>query len=158
MIAGQNKLSTTGYKSLVFGINMMKLNIIIMTAFKKFEDMEVWKKSMNLTRLIYQTTNQPSFSKDYNLVNQIRRSAISISSNIAEGVERDGNKEFINFLYIAKGSCGELRCQLYIATDQQYLKAESFQEMYNLATEISFSLNKLIKYLQESDYKGIKYK
>jgi len=120
--------------------------------------MEVWKKSMYLTRLIYQITNQSSFAKDYNLVNQIRRSAISISSNIAEGVERDGNKELINFLYFAKGSCGELRCQLYIAKDQQYLQADSFQEMYNLATEISVSLNKLIKYLQDSDYKGIKYK
>ena len=129
-----------------------------MSAFKKFEDMEVWKKSMNLTRLIYQTTNQPSFLKDYNLVNQIRKSAVSIASNIAEGVERDGNKELIHFLYIAKGSCGELRCQLYIAKDQQYLQADSFQEMYNLATEISVSLNKLIKYLQGSDYKGIKYK
>lgn len=129
-----------------------------MAAFKKFEDMEVWKKPMILTRMIYQITNQPSFSKDYYLVNQIRRSAISIPSNIAEGMERDGNKELINFLYIAKGSCGELRCQLYIAKDQQYLQAESFQEMYNLATEISYSLNKLIKYLQESDFKGIKYK
>jgi len=130
----------------------------MMSTFNKFEDMEVWKKSMNLTRLIYQNTNQPGFVKDYNLVNQIRRSAISIASNIAEGVERDGNKELINFLYIAKGSCGELRCQLYIAKDQQYLKADSFQEMYNLATEISVSLNKLIKYLQTSDYKGKKYK
>jgi four helix bundle protein len=120
--------------------------------------MEVGKKSMNLTRLIYQTTNQPSFLKDYNLVSQIRKSAVSIASNIAEGFERDGNKEFINFLYIAKGSCGELRCQLYIAKDQHYLQADSFQEMYNLATEISVSLNKLIKYLQESDYKGNKYK
>jgi four helix bundle protein len=129
-----------------------------MSTFKKFEDMEVWKKSMNLTRFIYQTTNQPSFSKDYNLVNQIRKSAVSIASNIAEGVERDGNKELINFLYIAKGSCGELRCQLYIALDQHYLQRDRFEEIYNLATEISVSLNKLIKYLQESDYKGIKYK
>ena len=130
----------------------------IMSTFKKFEDMEVWKKSMNLTQLIYQNTNQPGFVKDYNLVNQIRRSAISIASNIAEGFERDGNKELINFLFIAKGSCGELRCQLYIAKDQQYLQADSFQEMYNLATEISVSLSRLIKYLQASDYKGIKYK
>jgi four helix bundle protein len=129
-----------------------------MAAFKRFEDMEVWKKSMILSRLIYQTTNQPSFLKDYNLVSQIRKSAVSIASNIAEGVERDGNKELINFLYIAKGSCGELRCQLYIAMDQQYLQSDSFQEMYNLATEISVSLNKLIKYLQESNYKGRKYK
>jgi four helix bundle protein len=129
-----------------------------MGTFKKFEDMEVWKKSMVLTSGIYKITNQPVFSRDFYLVNQLRKSSVSIASNIAEGFERDGNKEFINFLYIAKGSCGELRCQLYIAKDQQYLQAESFQEMYNLATEISVSLNKLIKYLQESDYKGIKYK
>jgi four helix bundle protein len=129
-----------------------------MGTFKKFEDMEVWKKSMVLTSGIYKITNQPVFSRDFYLVNQLRKSSVSIASNIAEGFERDGNKEFINFLYIAKGSCGELRCQLYIAKDQQYLQAESFQEMYNLATEISVSLNKLIKYLQETDYKGIKYK
>jgi four helix bundle protein len=72
---------------------MIKPNFIIMAAFKKFEDMEVWKKAMHLTRLIYQNTNKPAFVKDYNLVNQIRKSAISIASNIAEGVERDGNKE-----------------------------------------------------------------
>jgi four helix bundle protein len=129
-----------------------------MGTFKKCEDMEVWKKSMVLTNGIYKITNQPVFSRDYYLVNQLRKSSVSIASNIAEGFERDGNKEFINFLYIAKGSCGELRCQLYIAKDQQYLQADSFQEMYNLATEISVSLNKLIKYLQETDYKGIKYK
>jgi four helix bundle protein len=129
-----------------------------MGTFKKFEDMEVWKKSMVLTIGIYKITNQPVFSRDFYLVNQLRKSSVSVASNIAEGFERDGNKEFINFLYIAKGSCGELRCQLYIAKDQQYLQAESFQEMYNLATEISVSLNKLIKYLQETDYKGIKYK
>ncbi len=129
-----------------------------MSTFKKFEDMEVWKKSMILTRLIYQNTNQPAFVKDYNLVNQIRRSAISIASNIAEGVERDGNKELINFLYIAKGSCGELRCQLYIAADQKYINKVHFKELYNLATEISRSLIKLIKYLQESEFKGNKYK
>lgn len=129
-----------------------------MSTFNKFEDMEVWKKSMDLIRLIYQNTNKPIFRKDYHLVNQIRRSAISIASNIAEGLERDGNKELVNFLYIAKGSCGELRCQLYIAKDQQYLQHDSFQEMYNLAIEISYSMNKLIKYLKESDYKGKKYK
>jgi four helix bundle protein len=129
-----------------------------MSTFKRFEDMEVWKKAMLLTRNIYSTTNRPAFSKDYYLVKQIRKSAISIASNIAEGIERDGNRELINFLYIAKGSCGELRCQLYIALDQNYLEQDHFKELYNLATEISRSLIKLIKYLQESDYKGNKYK
>ena len=108
--------------------------------------------------MVYQITNCPSFSKDFALTNQIRRSGISIASNIAEGFERDGNKEFINFLYIAKGSCGELRCQLYIALNLNYLEQIRFEELYNLATEISKSLGKLIHYLQSSNFKGIKYK
>ncbi len=75
-----------------------------MATFKKFEEMELWQKSMDLTIQIYHETNRAIFSKDYELTKQIRRSSISIHSNIAEGFERDGNKEFINFLYIAKGS------------------------------------------------------
>lgn len=113
---------------------------------------------MKLISMLYQISNNPPFSKDYALVNQIRRSAISIASNIAEGFERDGNKEFINFLYIAKGSCGELRCQLYIALDLTYLEKARFEELFNLATEISKAIGKLIHYLQNSDLKGIKHK
>ena len=120
--------------------------------------METWKRTINLIKLIYSSTNQPEFYKDYYLINQLRKSSVSIASNIAEGFERDGNKEFVNFLYIAKGSCGELRCQLHIAYDQKYLNQEQFREMYNMALQISYSLNKLIKYLKESDIKGIKYK
>ena len=120
--------------------------------------MEVWKKAMKLTSDIYKTTNLPPFSKDYLLVNQIRKSAVSIVSNIAEGAERDGNREFINFLFIAKGSCGELICQLQISFNLGNISPESFEELYNLATEISKSLGKLIKYLQGSDFKGKKYK
>ena len=129
-----------------------------MSTFYRFEDIEAWKKSMSLISMVYQITNCPSFSKDFALTNQIRRSGISIASNIAEGFERDGNKEFINFLYIAKGSCGELRCQLYIALNLNYLEQIRFEELYNLATEISKSLGKLIHYLQSSNFKGIKYK
>ena len=129
-----------------------------MGTFKSFEEMEVWRKAMDLMFNIYQETNLNPFSKDYALVNQIRRASISIPSNIAEGIERDGNRELINFLYIAKGSCGELRCQLHIALRLNYLRSDRFQELYNLAAEISRSLNKLIKYLQESELKGKKYK
>jgi len=129
-----------------------------MSTFKRFEDMEVWKKAMILTKDIYKSTNQPAFSKDYNLTNQIRKSAVSVASNIAEGAERDGNKEFINFLYIAKGSCGELSCQLQIALNLGYLEQENYKELSNLATEISRSLGRLIKYLRNSDFKGKKYK
>jgi len=129
-----------------------------MSTFHRFEDIEAWKKSMGLISMIYQITNDSSFSKDFGLTNQIRRSGISIASNIAEGFERDGNKEFINFLYIAKGSCGELRCQLQIAFNLGYLETNRFEELHNLATEISRSLGKLINYLQNSDFKGKKYK
>lgn len=134
------------------------IKYIIMSSFRSFEDMEVWQKARKLIVTVYQVTNQAGFSKDYYLVNQIRKSAVSIISNIAEGVERDGNKELINFLYIAKGSCGELRCQLYIALDQNYLGTDQFDKLYNSAIEISRALNKLIKYLKDSEFKGKKYK
>ncbi len=113
---------------------------------------------MQLITEVYQATRNASFSKDFSLVNQIRRSGISIASNIAEGFERDGNKELINFLYIAKGSCGELRCQLQIAKNLGYLDPDRFEELYNLANYISKSLGGFIKYLQNSDLKGKKYK
>jgi four helix bundle protein len=129
-----------------------------MASVKKFEDLDVWKKSRNLVNLIYLVTKKQEFSKDWMLINHLRKTAISIISNIAEGFERDGNKEFINFLSIAKGSCGELRCQLIVAYDQNYIEEDQFKELSNLAEEISKSLKGLILYLQNSDYKGIKYK
>jgi len=120
--------------------------------------MDVWKKSRLILKLIYLMTNKSEFSKDWQLANHLRKTGISIISNISEGFERDGNKEFINFLSIAKGSCGELRCQLYIALDQNYINENQFAEISNLATEISKSLKGLILYLQNSDLKGIKNK
>jgi len=88
---------------------------------KNFEDLDVWKLARELTIKIYSETKHGPFSKDFGLRDQIKRSAVSVMSNIAEGFERGGNKEFHNFLSIAKGSCGEVRCQLYIAVDQNYL-------------------------------------
>lgn len=108
--------------------------------------MEVWKKAMDLVELIYKTTRQPSFSKDYVLIDQIRRASVPVASNIAEGMERDGNKELIHFLYISKGSAGELICQLDIAYRLQYLNKEQFTEMHDLAAEINKSLRGFIKY------------
>lgn len=84
-----------------------------------FEDLNVYKRARELTNRIYEVTKQNSFSKDYRLVDQIRRASISIMSNVAEGFERGTNKEFIQFLYISKGSSGEIRAQLTIAFDQQ---------------------------------------
>src|SRR5262250_957362 len=88
---------------------------------KYFEDLEVWKEARRMTREIYRLTQDGKFAKDFGLREQIRRAAVSVMSNIAEGFERGGNQEFIQFLYIAKGSCGEVRSQVYIAYDQGYL-------------------------------------
>jgi four helix bundle protein len=129
-----------------------------MATVNKFEDLDVWKKSRVLIKLVYTLTNNPTFNKDNMLIHHIRKTSVSIISNIAEGFERDGNKEFVNFLFIAKGSCGELRSQLYVAFDQNYINESQFLEMSNLAVEISKSLKGLISYLQNSDFKGIKYK
>ena len=80
-----------------------------------FEELEIWKEARRLIREIYRITKTSKFSRDFGLAEQIRRAAISIMSNIAEGFERGGNQEFMQFLYIAKGSCGEVRSQVYIA-------------------------------------------
>src|SRR5215208_2039329 len=88
---------------------------------KNFEDLEIWKIARVLTRAIYQLTRNVKFAKDFALRDQIRRAAISVMSNVAEGFERGGNQEFIQFLYVAKASCGEVRSQLYVALDQSYV-------------------------------------
>lgn len=87
-------------------------------AVKQFEDLEVWKEARRLTQIIYRLTKGEKFSKDFALRDQIQRAAVSIMSNIAEGFERGGNQEFIQFLYVAKASCGEVRSQIYVAFDK----------------------------------------
>ena len=82
---------------------------------KSFEDLEIWQIAKGLAVKIYSLSRAPRFSKDFSLRDQMRRAAVSIMSNIAEGFERGGNQEFVQFLYIAKGSCGEVRSQLYVA-------------------------------------------
>ncbi len=95
-----------------------------MPTIERFEDLEVWKLAFENANIIYDLTSKGSFSKDYPLRDQVRRCAISVFSNIAEGFERDGNKEFINFLSIAKGSCGEARSQLLFAHRRNYISDE----------------------------------
>ena len=92
-----------------------------MARIEKFEDMVSWQKARQLTRLIYRVTKTGQFAKDFGLRDQIRRAAVSILSNIAEGFERGGDKEFRQFLSQAKGSCAEVRAQLYIALDEGYV-------------------------------------
>ena len=121
-----------------------------MTTFKAFEDIEAWQKARNLTREIYVVSNLGSFSKDYGFRDQIRRAGVSIMSNIAEGFERGGTREFIQFLSMAKGSSGEVRSQLYVAVDQGYIDKDTFEQLFKLATETSRMIGGLMNYLRKS--------
>jgi four helix bundle protein len=128
-----------------------------MASVRKFEDLEAWKQSREISRLIYSVSSNGAFAKDFALTNQIRRAAISIVSNIAEGFERNGDKEFIQFLTVAKGSCGEVRAQLYVAFDQGYVDEESFLNIQSKLEETSRMISGLIKYLKQSELKGSKF-
>jgi len=129
-----------------------------MATFQRFEDIIVWQKSRILSRDIYRVTKQGPFSKDFGLRNQICNASSSVMSNIAEGFERSGNGEFGQFLSIAKGSIGEVKSQLYIAFDQEYLDKETFERLFSAATEISKMINGLMGHIRDSSMKGIKYK
>lgn len=109
-----------------------------------FEDIVSWQKAKELSLRVYRNFKS---SKDYPFRDQIQRAAISVMNNIAEGFERSGNKEFKYFLFVAKGSCGELRSMLYVACELGYIPKKEFDEMYNSALEISRLISGLIKTL-----------
>lgn len=116
---------------------------------EKFEDISVWEKSRDLTAEIYKVTNENNnFSGDFDLKSQIRRSAISIMSNIAEGFGRRSDKAFSNFLNISHGSAAEVQSQLYVALDLKYVENEKFKRLYGLSDEISRMIKSLEKYLK----------
>ena len=104
---------------------------------EKFEDLIAWQKARELTKNIYRVTKHGDFFKDFGLRDQIRRSSVSIMSNLAEGFERGGRSEFHQFLVYAKGSCAELRSQLYVALDVEYIDGMTFQKLHDLAGETS---------------------
>ncbi len=128
-----------------------------MAKIKNFEDIKSWKKARMLTKQIYEVTSVGSFKRDFGLRDQIRRASVSILSNIAEGFERGGDQEFIQFLAVAKGSCGEVRAQLYVALDQCYFSLESFETLSKMAADVSQLLSGLMKYLKDSELRGSKY-
>jgi four helix bundle protein len=123
-----------------------------------FEELDVWQEARSITNKIYQITRSSAFSKDYGLTDQIRRAAVSIMSNIAEGFERGGNQEFLQFLYIAKGSCGEVRAQLYVALDQGYINGKDFNELFTSAKRLSIMISNLITHIRKSGLKGEKFR
>lgn len=120
-----------------------------MGKFNSFEEINSWQKARIFNKRIYIITDNSSFKKDFDLVRQIRRASISISSNIAEGFERNTDKEFIYFLFVAKASAGEVRSQLYLAYDLEYINKIEFEELLESVTEISKLLSGFIKYLSK---------
>ena len=124
---------------------------------KNFEDLEIWKDARALTRGIYQTTRDSGFSKDFVLRDQIRRAAVSVMSNVAEGFERGGNQEFVQFLYVAKASCGEVRSQLYVAADQSYIAQKDCEDLTKSFKRLSVMISNLIDYLKRSGMRGAKF-
>jgi four helix bundle protein len=114
-----------------------------MGGIERFEDLIAWQKSRELTKLVYSVSGNGSFAKDWGLRDQIRRASVSVMSNVAEGFDRAGRPEFRQFLVIAKGSCAEVRAQLYVALDVGYLSKKQFEEIFALAEETGRVINGL---------------
>lgn len=118
-----------------------------MANIERFEDIEAWKKARLLVKLVYKETGKGAFAKDFGLRDQIRRAAVSVMSNIAEGFERNSDKEFRQFLYISKGSADEVRSLLYVAMDLNYINKTVCKSLMELVIVVSQKLSGFIKYL-----------
>ena len=116
----------------------------------RFEDLDAWKVARELANLIYVLGRESGFSRDYGFKDQIQRAAVSVMNNIAEGFERGSNKDFAKFLFIARGSVGEVRSMLYLALDQKYITEEQFKEAYPLCVRGSQLCWGLIKHLKKN--------
>ena len=129
-----------------------------MNKIERFEDIIAWQKARVLTKEIYASTRVGLFQKDYGLKDQIQRASVSTMSNIAEGFERGGDREFIQFLSNSKGSCGEIKSHLYVAVDQGYIATAGFDGLYAKADEVSRLVGGFMAYLQQSQMGGHKFK
>ena len=129
-----------------------------MAVVRDFEELAIFQEARELSKKIYPITQRGEFKYDTRFVQQIRAAVGSIMDNIAEGFERTGNKEFLNFLYIAKGSCGEVRSQLIRANDLGYMTKEEYDELYTECRKLSAGIMNFIKEIRTSEYAGAKYK
>jgi len=121
---------------------------------ERFEDIESWKEARNLVKTVYRITEGREFSKDCYLKDQIRRAAVSVMSNIAEGFDRGTDKEFVQFLVIARASASEVKSQLYVALDCQYIDQDKFDEIYQQSTKVISLIDGFIRYLRGSPKSG----
>lgn len=122
-----------------------------------FEDLEIWVAARKLANKVYDIIEQGRIKKDLSLSGQLKRAVISPMSNIAEGFLRGGNKEFIQYLFMARGSAGEAKSQLYFARDRKYINKEQFDDCDAVIGELLNKIDSLIKYLKNTDKKGIKH-
>lgn len=123
----------------------------------KFEDLKIFQDARQLSKKVYEVTRVEDWRRDSRFVQQIHASAGSVMDNIAEGYERDGNKEFVNFLYIAKGSCGEVRSQIIRASDVGFITDEKAKELYNDCIALSRAIANFIKSIKSSGISGTKF-
>ena len=129
-----------------------------MSTIKRFEEIVAWQEARKLAKMVYAVTREGAFAKDYGLRDQIQRAAVSVGSNIAEGFERSGNKEFAKFLWIAKGSSGEVISQLYTALDIGYISDAQLEELATQARHCSYLIYKLVTAVKSSSVTGDRYK
>jgi four helix bundle protein len=128
-----------------------------MATVRRFEELECWQSGRKLKQTIYGFTRRRPFASDFALVSQIRRAAQSVTSNIAEGFERGGNRELIQFLSQSKGSAGEIKDQLYTALDECYVSQKEFALAYDLAEQTTRLIGGFMSYLRRSDKVGPKF-
>jgi four helix bundle protein len=125
---------------------------------ERFEDLEIWKDGRELCKYLFSLTSRDPFNKDYKLRDQIMASSGSVMDNTTEGFEREGSKEFVQFLSMAKGSCGECRSQSYRAFDFQYINQSELNRLIEKTTSLSKKISSLMSYLKKTDLRGTKFK
>lgn len=121
-----------------------------MSKIHRFEDIEAWQLARELTVEVYRLTLKEDFNRDYGMKDQIRRASVSIMNNIAEGFERGSNKDFAKFLFISRGSAGEVRSLLYVARDLGYISEQEFEKNRTLCCRIGGALWGLIQHLKKT--------
>ncbi|MDX2049425.1 MAG: four helix bundle protein [Chitinophagaceae bacterium] len=129
-----------------------------MATITRFEDLEIWQEARRLSLLMFELTKNEFFARDFKFRDQVRSSAGSVMDNIAEGFERSGRNEFVQFLSISKGSAGEIRSQLYRATDQKYIAADEANELIDKYKNLASQISGFIGYLNKSEFRGHKFK
>lgn len=129
-----------------------------MATFRQFEEIEAWQKARELTRIVYELSGRAQFAKDFGLRDQIRDASVSSMANIAEGFERDGRGEFIQFLSIAKGSAAEVLSHAYVALDQGFIGQSDLDSLHDKTSEVRRMIAALMTYLRRSGTKGLKFK